>query len=249
MRSALSCLLLRLLLLLLLLLLLPGAAPRAAAAAPSAGGADTASSPPPPTAPQPARATADESTAPPAVDGERTATRGFWVELKVGALLTSPGVGVAVSAAPGLLLGYRTGRFVIGAELGAHWARSAYEHPDDTQSRESRSLTARIMPSLQVDLLRRDAVRLYLDVAAGVGYARYDYQYEPDVGYRDHGVAVMAELGVGVRYFLSPRFAVGAEAAATAAYSWGQQRSDGQVAEQHSGSVGLRGSLTVALLL
>jgi len=172
---------------------------------------------------------------------------GFWMEFKLGAQLGFPGDSMLVSPSPGFVLGYRTGRFLLGAEVGGQWMRSQYASPDPTYSQEVNAFTVKAMPVLQVDLVRVDRLRLYLTAAAGLSYTVYDLS--GGTRYRDRGLGLVADLGLGLRYFLTPRFAVGAEAAATGTYYRGELLLNGDTGATRSFGVGVRGALTVALLL
>lgn len=191
-----------------------------------------------------ARAETGEATAkkssPPAL------TKGLWMEFKLGQQIGYAGYMVMMGSSPGFILGYKLGRVVIGGEVGIWWAKSRYDPGGASPAYESEVVTVRVTPLVQVHLLQRGPVALYVSAAAGFGYSWS--RYPAGVEQRSNGYTALVDLGFGVRYFLHPRVALGAELGVNGSYTHEVSMADGVRSTGDAWGVGLHGAITVAVV-
>jgi hypothetical protein len=129
-------------------------------------------------------------------------SKGFVFELKLGGNLYTP-QGLAYVSAPvsaDVMLGYKLGRYTIGARLDFSMAESG--SGGDTV----RMSLVIFAPTFQFNILESWPLTLYgtlsIDFGPAIAGSDGDNEVLPVVGFR---------AGAGMRYFVHPRFAVGAE--------------------------------------
>lgn len=171
-------------------------------------------------------------------------SQGLFLEFKLGSSIGYSANVFIIGVSPAFIIGYKLGRLVLGAELGAGMSESKQEYPDSTY--KNRSFGFSVVPLLQYSIVQNGPFALYLAGGAGLvmGFSKY-----PDFdNYKSRSTGLLIHLGFGVRYFLHPRFAVGLEMSADANYFRAKGESDTESDKFKHWSVGLRGALTVAVV-
>jgi Outer membrane protein beta-barrel domain len=171
-------------------------------------------------------------------------SRGFWLELKLGSSIVFAGPMMFIGSSPGFVVGYKFGRLTLGAEVGVGYSTSN-SSPDGTAV-DYRSLRLTLIPQLQVNVVQRGPLAIYVVGGAGVSAGWTEYGSTTDQ--HSKSMAVIMQLGFGARTFLHPHFALGLEVTANASYGRSEYAFGDEPVESRDWSVGLRGALTAAVV-
>jgi len=165
----------------------------------------TATAPPTsaPAAVAPAASSGPAATTP-ATGGPKA--NGLVLQVKFGANLFA-GMGGSISSlgtlAGGLLVGYKLGRLTFGLGLELAYG-GGKDGASDAKASESLML---FEPTLEYYLAISNPLALYLSVGIHAGF----YKHHWDPGDDSTDTAIGFHGGVGMRYFMHPRFAIGVE--------------------------------------
>ena len=107
------------------------------------------------------------------------------------------------------LVGYKLNRIAFGLGLEiTHY--DTYEDFGDTNTHDTNA-SVLFKPTLQLHLLESGPLAMLLDTGLHVGFVAYDETGTDDDDHTDI-ILVGFHLGLGMRYFFHPRFALGAQA-------------------------------------
>lgn len=145
-----------------------------------------------------------------ATDGAGAKARGLYFEVGLGGQMTLyGGYGVPAQQLGGsFLIGYKLNRLIFG--LGLEYSHMA-EYENAAGDKEHFVLNAMLFqPTIQFHIVESNPLALFLTTGIHLGFAIFD---ETGTSIDDDTTITLLgfHLGVGIRYFLHPRFAIGIE--------------------------------------
>jgi hypothetical protein len=145
--------------------------------------------------------------APTSAPGGGPLSRGLVFQLRLGGnLLTFVGTALGSWLNGSFLIGYKTGKLTIG--LGLEMSYAADDLPNaDPDPIESSTALVLFQPTLEYYLANKGPLAVYLGTGLHVGFVHGHV----DPGKDETDTMVGFHAGVGMRYFMHPRFALGLE--------------------------------------
>jgi hypothetical protein len=151
------------------------------------------------------------SPAPAAPAAQQPKSTGLLFEVGLGASMTvfNQYTSQLQQIGASFLLGYKLNRVAFG--LGLEITNNATYEDDGTDKDHNTTTSVLFKPTLQFHLLESGPLAMLLDAGLHVGFAAYD---ETGTEIDDHTDIILVgfHLGLGMRYFFHPRFALGAQA-------------------------------------
>ncbi|MDY0000932.1 MAG: hypothetical protein RBU30_06530 [Polyangia bacterium] len=170
--------------------------------------------------------------------------KGLVFQLRLGGnLLTILGGGIASWLNGSFLLGYKMGRLTLGLGLEMTYSDESYPNADPDPTETSVALML-FQPTIEYYLAMRGALALYATAGLHLGFlnARQDPGkdvIDPMIGFH---------LGLGLRYFFAPRFAVGIEGGLRGVWLMAENDEDTNEDDENTGVLSLYGAATLTAI-